>query len=107
MSEFAVVLVTVSNTEEGLKLARGLLEKRLIACANKVSGVRSLYRWEGEVCDDGEELLVMKTRAALVPRVVKRVKELHSYSVPEVIALPLLGGSEDYLAWVRDNTEDV
>lgn len=104
MSDVRVVLVTVSSEEEGLKVARSLVERRLAACVNVVPGVRSIYRWKGAVQDERELLLVAKTREELLPRVVAAVKELHSYTVPEVIALPVLSGNESYLAWVKEET---
>ena len=100
----AVVLVTTANDAEGAAIARSLVDERLAACVNVVPGVRSVYRWEGAVHEDAEALLVVKTRRALVDRVAARVKELHSYALPETIALSIVGGAEAYLAWVREET---
>jgi periplasmic divalent cation tolerance protein len=105
MTEFIVVLVTVGSEEEAEKIARNLVEGKLAACANIVSPIRSIYFWEGKVTDDREWLLLIKTRESLFPQVEKRVKELHSYQVPEVIALPILAGSQAYLRWVKESTE--
>jgi periplasmic divalent cation tolerance protein len=96
-----VVLVTAPDAEVGARLARAIVEERLAACVNVVPGVRSIYRWQGAVQDDTEVLLVMKTRADRVDALGARVRELHPYDVPEVLALAAAGGSADYLAWVR------
>jgi periplasmic divalent cation tolerance protein len=99
-----VVLTTVPDAEVGRRLARSLLEDRLIACANLVPGVVSLYRWEGEVRDDDEVLMVMKTRAGLVARLLARIPELHPYELPEVLVLPVEDGLPAYCRWVLDET---
>ena len=104
MNDLRVVFVTVSSEEEGMKIARSLVARKLAACVNIVPGVRSVYRWKGEVKDDKELLLVVKTREGHLAHVVQAVKELHSYTVPETIALPILGGSEAYLGWLREET---
>jgi periplasmic divalent cation tolerance protein len=104
MTDERVVLVTVSSEEEGMKIARSLVGRRLAACVNVVPGVRSVYRFQGEIKDDKELLLVAKTREHLLAKVVQTVKELHSYAVPEAIALPIVGGSEAYMAWVKEET---
>ncbi len=99
-----VVLITASSQQEAEKIGRALVEDRLIACANIISGVHSIFFWEGKTQDEQESLLVCKSRQVLLPQVAERVKALHSYSVPEVIALPILGGSSDYLAWLNETT---
>jgi len=106
MTEFIVVLVTTGSEEEAEKIARNLVEGQLAACVNIVSPIRSIYRWEGKVTDDKEWLLLIKTRESLFPQVEKRVKELHSYQVPEVVALPIVAGSQAYLRWVKESTEE-
>ncbi len=103
MSE-VVVLITASAEEEAVKIARALVEDRLAACVNIVKSIRSIYRWEGKIEDDQEVLMLAKTTQALFPTLEKRVKELHSYTVPEIIAVPIIHGSENYLAWLRDMT---
>lgn len=97
--EVRVVLVTAPEGEAA-PLGRALVAERLAACVNVVPGVRSIYRWKGEVQDDGEVLLVIKTVAARLDALVERVNALHSYDLPEVLALPAVGGSAPYLAWV-------
>jgi periplasmic divalent cation tolerance protein len=102
---FVVVLVTAGNPEEGRRIGRAMVEERLAACVNVVGPIRSIYRWEGAVEEADEHLLVMKARAADVPALTARVRALHSYDVPEVVALPLTGGSEAYLAWLAAATD--
>ncbi len=99
-------LITAGSYEEGERIAEGLVRAGLAACVNLARGVESFYHWEGKFCREGEVLLIVKSLRALLPELVKRVKELHSYSVPEVIALPIVGGSEDYLKWVRESCEE-
>jgi len=103
-AKHAVVLITVSGEEEARKVSGVLLEKRQAACVNIVPGVSSRYWWEGRLEEARESLLVVKTRADAVPEVVRLVKEAHSYSVPEIIALPVIGGSPDYLDWIDRET---
>lgn len=95
-----VVLMTAPSEEQAATLARSLLDERLIACANLVPRVRSLYRWKGEVCDEAEVLVVMKTRRDAFERLAARVKALHPYEVPELLFLDVEAGLPPYLAWV-------
>lgn len=100
MSEPLVVLVTASARDEADRVASVLVEEGLAACANVVPGVRSVYRWQGRVERADELLLVIKTARHLLADLVARVEALHSYTVPEVVALPIRGGSAAYLAWL-------
>jgi periplasmic divalent cation tolerance protein len=104
MTAYAVVLVTAGSAEEAGRIGRTLVEERLAACANIVPQVRSLYHWEGKLCDEAECLIVFKVRAGDVEAIVRRVQALHSYTVPEVIAVPILAGSPAYLAWLGEST---
>jgi periplasmic divalent cation tolerance protein len=106
MSRLVVVLVTCGSEEEALKIGRALVEERLAACANLVSPVRSIYRWEGKICDEREWLLILKTRQERFKQLEEKVKSLHSYSVPEIISIPILEGSSPYLDWVREMTKE-
>src|SRR3990170_607347 len=99
-----IVLITVSSPEEGEKIAKALIEKRLAACVNILPGLRSIYHWQGKICDDKELLLLAKTRVDVFDILEKEVKALHSYEVPEIIALPIVAGSRDYLNWINENT---
>ena len=100
MSEKLVVLMTVGSQEEAERIARTLVAEMLVACVNVIPGVTSVYRWEGQVQSDQEWLLVAKSRRDVLDDLVRRVQTLHSYDVPEVIALPLVGGSDAYLRWI-------
>lgn len=104
MTGHIVVFITVSSPEEGEKIGRALVEKRLAPCVNIVPGLRSIYRWEGKICDDKELLLIAKTTEGLFKELEHEVKSLHSYKVPEIIALPIVNGSRDYLNWIDENT---
>jgi periplasmic divalent cation tolerance protein len=101
MSDFIVVFVTVGSSAEGEHLSRALVEGRLASCVSRVKSVQSIYRWEGKVEESEEELLIIKTKRELFDRLKKKVSDLHSYSVPEIIALPILEGSEEYLKWLE------
>lgn len=100
----ALVLVTCASEEKGAAIARSLVSEKLAACVNLVGPIRSIYRWRDKIEDDRETLLLIKTRAALVRRLEKRVRELHTYDVPEVVALRFDAGSSPYLAWLLDAT---
>ena len=101
---YITVFVTAKDIVEGRKIAGHLLAKKLIACANIVNGVESHFWWEGKIDQSSEVLLVMKTRKSLFAKVAKAVKEVHSYSVPEIIALPIVLGEKKYLAWLKKET---
>ena len=99
-----VVLVTTPTPERAAEIARAVVEERLAACGNVVPGLRSIYRWEGKLQDEGEALLVLKTTRARFEALKERVLALHPYQVPEVIALPVEAGSAPYLAWIAGET---
>ncbi len=101
---YSVVLTTTPSREVALELARDLVEGRAAACVN-VLPVSSVYRWEGDVQEDEEHLLVIKTRRTLVDDIMDKLRESHPYDVPELIALEVLDGSPDYLRWIRAETE--
>jgi periplasmic divalent cation tolerance protein len=101
-----VVFITASGEEEAARIARALVEERLAACVNIIRGVRSIYAWKGSLQDEAEALMVLKTREALFGPIERRVKELHSYEVPEVIAMPITQGLEDYMAWMEEATRE-
>jgi periplasmic divalent cation tolerance protein len=102
-----VVLITAGSAEEAHKIADLLLDERKAACVNIVPGVDSLFRWQDKIDSACESLLLVKTRASLLPDVISLVKESHSYEVPEIIALPVVGGSEDYLKWLDGACQQV
>ena len=97
---YAVFLVTAGSPEEAQKIAGLLLERRKVACVNILPGVSSSYWWKGKLESASESLLIIKSKASLSDEIVKLVKSVHSYQVPEIIALPIIGGNPDYLAWI-------
>lgn len=101
-----LVYITAADGREAEKLASLLVEERLAACVNVVPAINSYYRWEGKLQVDQEALLFVKTRAPLVDRLVERVKEIHSYSVPAVLTLGIKGGNAGFLQWVSEETRE-
>ena len=104
---YVVLFITTADDEEAQLISRVLLEQRKAACVNIVPKVSSLFRWQGNIEQAEENLLVVKTRAELLDEIIKLVKEVHSNDVPEIIALPIVGGSQDYLHWVGEETGEV
>jgi periplasmic divalent cation tolerance protein len=102
---FYIVLVMAKDQAEARHIGERLVEERLVACANVVPGVDSTYRWKGKVERASEALLLMKTSSEKLDRLISRVKELHSYEVPEVLALPIERGSPEYLKWLKESLE--
>jgi periplasmic divalent cation tolerance protein len=102
MSEI-LVLSTADTLELAQEIGTALVEAREAACVNIVSGIRSIYRWEGKLCNEGEFLLLIKSSADKFEAIRNRIHRLHSYEVPEIIALPLTDGDPDYLAWLRSS----
>ena len=105
MTSAIVVLVTVSSEQEAETIATALLTERFAACVNITSPVRSLYHWQGRISDDQEWQLVIKTQASLFDALADRVRALHSYDVPEIIALPVIYGAQTYLDWIQYETQ--
>ncbi|MGH2628516.1 MAG: divalent-cation tolerance protein CutA [Anaerolineales bacterium] len=97
-----IVLVTTASAEEGARLGRVLLEERLAACVNAVP-VASAYWWRGQIEEAGETLLIVKTADRHLDALTARIRALHSYRVPEVVALPIVGGNADYLRWIEES----
>ncbi len=102
--DYLLVSITAGSSEEGERIARTLVQERLAACVNVIPAITSIYRWQGEVHRDNEVLLIAKSRSELFESLAARVKELHSYEVPEIIALPITAGSEAYLNWIDEST---
>jgi len=101
--QYIVILVTAKDKKEAEKIAQGLLVAKLIACANIIEGVQSLFWWQGKIDSSKEVLLILKTKKILFKKVMAKVKSLHSYQTPEIIALPIVAGSEDYLSWIHSS----
>ena len=95
-----VVLITANSEEEARKIAKLLIKEKKAACVNIVPRADSLFRWKGKIDSAHESLLLVKTRASLLSEIVSLVKQVHSNEVPEIIALPVVGGSEEYLKWL-------
>ena len=106
MTDKIVVLVTGTDARECGRIARHLLEKRLIACANLIPQIRSLYTWEGKVADEKECLMVLKSSRGLFAALQAEIEKQHTYSVPEIIALPIIEGSPNYLNWIAESVGD-
>ncbi len=108
MSEkFLVVFVTTSSEDEAKKISDTLVGERLAACCNIISPIRSIYRWKGEINDDKEALIIIKTKEVAFEKLAKRIRELHSYEVSEVIALPIVMPAQEdpYLNWIYKEVE--
>jgi periplasmic divalent cation tolerance protein len=103
MTDFQIVLSTCADREQAERIAHRLVEQQLAACVNILPGVQSIYRWQGKVESAGEVLMVIKTSTDLVSEVELTIAGLHSYEVPEVLVLPVFGGSHAYLAWLTDS----
>ncbi len=100
-SAYIVLFITTNDTREAQQISNVLLEQRKAACVNIISNVASLFRWEGKPESAQENLLIVKTKASLLPEIITLVKKTHSYDVPEIIALPIVGGNQDYLDWIE------
>ena len=104
MTEKIIAFVTAPDEDSAAMIGRTLVEERLAACANIVRGIRSIYRWKGEIFDEQECLLVIKTASDSFPKLEERVRSMHPYEVPEIIALEISDGSRAYLDWIAENT---
>jgi len=102
---YVVILVTTKNVQEGKKIVKKLLEKKLIACGNIIKAVESLFWWQGKIDKANESLLILKAKRTHFKKIVNQIKEIHSYSVPEIIALPIVDGNSDYLDWIKESVK--
>lgn len=107
MTDKLVVLVTCGSAEEGRKIARALVESRVAACVNILDGLRSVYRWKGAVEEASECLLLAKTTRGQFERLQSAIRALHSYELPEIVALPIVDGLDAYLSWIAASVEGV
>jgi periplasmic divalent cation tolerance protein len=98
-----VIFVTCANKEEAKKIAKALVEAKESACVNIIDGIDSIFWWQGKTDMAKESLLIIKSKKSKLPRIIKRVKALHSYQVPEIIALPIIGGEKKYLRWIDES----
>lgn len=103
MSDYIVCFVTIDDQEKAASIARSLVQRGLAACVNIVPEIRSVYFWDGRVCDEVERLLIIKTRAELYETLERAVRELHPYQTPEIICLEIQRGLPAYLQWINDS----
>ncbi len=101
--KYRLVLATAASEKEAQKIALAVLQDKLAACVNIVPKISSSYWWKGKIETASEALLVIKTKSPLIKKLIQRIKSLHSYSVPEIISLPILEGNADYLKWIDDS----
>lgn len=104
MTEINLVYITVPSHAEALRIGNQLVEECLVACANIIDGMTSIYRWQGKLVQDKETLLFLKTESSRVEEVIARVKDLHPYECPAIIALPILQGFDPFVQWVKEST---
>ena len=102
-ARYQIVFITAAGSDEARRIAKTLVEERLAACVNVVESCRSVYRWKGEIVEDDEAMMFAKTRRGDFDALVRRVRELHSYEVPEIIFVPLIAGEGRYLQWIQTN----
>ncbi len=100
-SAYIVLFITTANTGEAQQISKVLLEQKKAACVNIIPNIDSLFWWEGKLDSERENLLVVKTKASLLSEIINLVKKMHSYAVPEIIAMPIVGGNQDYLEWIE------
>ena len=105
MSKVCVVMMTAPDEAIAASITGTVVEEKLAACGNLIPKIRSIYRWEGEICDDGEVLVLFKTAESRFESLKERLLELHPYECPEVIRIDVNGGSTDYLSWVINQTQ--
>jgi periplasmic divalent cation tolerance protein len=104
MSQVYLVYITASGVEEAKEIGQKLVEERLAACVNVIPKIHSFYWWEEKLCEDAEAVILAKTKERLVNQVIKRVKELHSYTLPAILAWPIAQGLNEFLNWVEEET---
>ncbi|MBI3604418.1 MAG: divalent-cation tolerance protein CutA [Nitrospirae bacterium] len=104
-NQYIVVLMTSPSVEEAKKITHALVSGKLIVCGNIVPGIQSIFFWQGKVAQENEVLIIGKSKRSAFPGIVEKVKSLHSYTLPEIIALPLIEGSEDYLQWIDETVQ--
>ncbi len=100
-----VILVTVPDFDTGVKIGRALVESRLVACVNIVRDVKSIFFWEGKVDEAVEALLIIKSRLDMLDKIIEKIRQLHPYQVPEIIAIPIVYGFEKYLRWIDESIQ--
>ncbi len=104
MSDIRLIYVTVASPEEAEKIAKAAVSEHLAACANILGSIQSLYCWRGELEQGAEVALLLKTQQPVVETLISRIRQLHSYECPAILVVPVLGGNEEFLAWIRSET---
>lgn len=100
---YIVVFITASNQKEASNIAKALLENKLVACVNILDKVKSIFWWQGKIDQAQEALLIVKSKKSELNKIIKLVKSIHSYQVPEIIASPIIGGNQSYLRWLNES----
>ena len=98
-----VILITCANRREAERIARQLVKQKLVACVNVIDKIKSIFWWQNKIDSASEVLLIAKSKKSMMTKVIKQVKSLHSYQVPEVIALPIVAGNKDYINWINES----
>lgn len=104
--EFIVIYCTVPNKNEGREIAKALVKYKLVACVNLIDKIESVFSWDGQLQEEKEAMMIIKTKKSLFEDVNKVIQKLHSYNVPEVIAIPIIEADETYLKWIAHETRD-
>ena len=107
MTDKVVILVTAANQDESRRIARHLIETQLAACVNILPSVESVYRWQGQIAEEGEILLIIKSDRALFAEIETEILKLHSYRTPEIICLPIVEGSRAYMQWLSESVKPI
>lgn len=100
-----LVYITTKNKAQATEIGQKLVQERIVACVNIIDGMQSIYWWEGKICEDYETILIAKTSDTLFNTLLTRVKELHSYTVPCIVAIPIEKGNPDYINWLKDEIQ--
>ena len=106
MSDPIIVFCTAGSMDEATEIGRCLVNEKLAACVNLSKNLTSIYRWKNEIYEENEIMLIIKSDKRRLDELIKRIQELHSYEVPEIIALPIIAGNEDYLTWLNENVKN-